>query len=129
MTAAQLRDLVQEDYGWALGPQFRDAASPHFWYRSSKAPRDVRRGVRGREEALEFETSMDTVLQAQRLWACLEQADRDASVADVVCARPDLRHIVARVQSLAGLRYAELREQWLSEGFSPFAPVRFALSF
>ena len=129
MTAAQLRGLVQDDYGWALAPQFRDASSPHFWYRSSKAPRDVRRGVRGRDESLEFETSMDTVLQAQRLWACLEQTDRDTRVADVVCARPDLRHIVARVQSLAGLRYAELREQWLSDGFSPFAPVRFALSF
>jgi hypothetical protein len=129
MTVAQLRDIVQEQYAWALAPHYRDVPAQHFWYRSSKAPRDVRRGLRGRDQALEAETSMDTVLQTQRLWAFLERARHDARVADIVCVRPDLRHIVARIQSLAGLQYAELREHWLASGFSPFAPVRFALSF
>ena len=47
----------------------------------------------------------------------LQRADGATSVADIVCARPDLRHIVTRVQSLAGLDYAELRANWLSEHF------------
>ena len=33
------------------------------------------------------------------------------------------------MQSLAGLDYAELRANWASSTFSPFAPIRFALSF
>jgi hypothetical protein len=129
MTVAALRTILQEDYAWALAPQYREKPAQHFWYRATNAPRDVRRGLRGRDEALEVETSMDTVLQTQRLWACLEKANNETRVADIVCTRPDLRHIVARVQSLAGLEYAELREHWLSGAFSPFAPIRFALSF
>jgi hypothetical protein len=126
---SELRDLVHRDYGWALDGAFRDLPAEHFWYRTRKAPRDVRRGVRGRDEDLELETSMDTVLQVQRLAACLDAADREATVADLLVERPDLRHIVTRVQSLVGLPYAELREHWLAGDFSPFAPVRFALTF
>lgn len=129
MTARELRELVHRHYGWAQAPQFRDTPPQHFWYRSTKAPRDVRRGLRGREPLLEFETAMDTVLQTQRLARCLDDLPQDVRVADIVCARPDLRHIAARVQSLAGLDYAELREHWLAPDFSPFGPVRFALAF
>jgi hypothetical protein len=129
MPIAELRRIVHGDYAWALAAPYRDHPPHHFWYRTTKAPRDVRRGLRGRAEALEAETAMDTVLQVQRLSACLEQAAANAAVADIVCARPDLRHIVARVQSLAGLPYAELREDWLSSRFSPFRSVRFVLAF
>jgi len=129
MPVRELRRIVHDDYAWALNAPYRENPPHHFWYRTTKAPRDVRRGLRGRAEALEAETAMDTVLQVQKLWRTLEQAPEDAHVADIVYARPDLRHIVARVQSLAGMPYAELREDWLSSRFSPFRSVRFVLSF
>ena len=129
MPAVVLLGRVEEQYGWALEYEYRADPASYFWYRSTKAPRDVRRGVRGRAAEFEIETTMDTVRQVQRLWHALKDTDDRASVADVVCARPDLRHIVARVQSLAGLHYAELRANWLSSAFMPFAAIRFALSF
>jgi hypothetical protein len=129
MTVAELRERVRADYGWAVLAAPSAASSHYFWYRATAAPRDVRRGLRGREAGLEAETTMDTVLMVQRLWECLADADDDAAAAAIVDARPDLRHIVARVQSLAGCGYAELRQQMLAHDFSPFATIRFALSF
>jgi len=129
MAQGELRELVRAHYDWALDPALR-AQSPHyFWYRTTKAPRDVRRALRGRAPDLEREGTTDTVLQVQRLWDALEPSTAAIPVARLLCARPDLRHIVARVQSLAGLDYAELRAHWLAQDFSPFAPVRFVLHF
>lgn len=129
MPIATLRERLKAQYGWALDRAYRDDPAAYFWYRSAKAPRDVRRGVRGSATELESETTMDTVRQTQRLWNYLQTADPSTPVAEIVCARPDLRHIVTRVQSLAGLDYAELRANWLSSTFSPFGVIRFALSF
>lgn len=129
MPVGALRALLQRQYGWALERNSDDDVASHFWYRSTKAPRDVRRGVRGLAREYESETTMDTVRQTQRLWSAIEAVDASTPVADVVCTRPDLRHIVTRVQSLAGLEYSELRADWLSSSFSPFAAIRFVLSF
>jgi len=129
MSVRELRERVRADYGWALEMPRSDSSFRHFWYRSTSAPRDVRRGLRGREASLEAETTMDTALMVQLLWACLEGVADDASTAEVLRARPDLRHIVARVQSLSGCDYAELRERMLASDYSPFATIRFALSF
>jgi hypothetical protein len=129
MPVATLRELLREQYGWALDREYSDDPAAYFWYRSTKAPRDVRRGVKGLAAELESETTMDTIHQTQLLWACIEAADGATPVADIVCARPDLRHIVTRVQSLAGLDFAELRANWLSDTFSPFGAIRLVLSF
>jgi hypothetical protein len=124
MTTAELRALLQWDYGWALGEDFED--EHYFWYRSSDAPRDLRRGIRGLAPQYEFETTMDTARKARALHLALAE---ECTVAELLAARPDLRHIVGRVQSLAGMQYAELRANWLGKSFSPFAPVRFPLAF
>ncbi|HTP97619.1 MAG TPA: hypothetical protein VMK05_17335 [Burkholderiales bacterium] len=135
MTVAALRDLLRTHYGWALdgerggwAPDGGTTAQKYFWYRSSQAPRDVRRGIRGLAPELESENGMDTVLQARRLADTLAQSDATATTAELLCAHPELRHIVARVQTLAGLDYAELRANWLGPEFSPFEPVRFVLA-
>lgn len=129
MAQGELRELLRTHYDWALDPTLRAQAPHYFWYRTTKAPRDVRRALRGRAPDLEREGTTDTVLQVQRLWDALDEAAASTPVARLLCVRPDLRHIVARVQSLAGLDYAELRAHWLAQDFSPFAPVRFVLHF
>ncbi len=128
-TLATLSHTLDSAYAWALaGP--REASAPrYFWYRSTSAPRDVRRGLRGQAPELEVETNMDTLHKARALAAALAAAPTDATVADLVHARPDLRHFVARVQSLTGCDYAELRDPWLAGDFSPFGSIRFALAF
>ncbi len=123
-TASQLRDSLIAQYGWALG-----AGDPHhFWYRTTKTPRDTRRALRGRVAEFEAETTMDTQWQVRRLLAHLDAVDPDIRVAEIVARRPDLRHVVARVQALRGMAYSELRDDWLAKDFSPFASVRLVLS-
>jgi hypothetical protein len=130
MSLAVLRQLVRENYGWALADAHRDPVQNYFWwYRPTKTPRDVKRGIRGLAAELEWETSTDTVLRVQELWRSLKHGDNRMTVAELLCAHPGFRHIVARVQSLAGLDYAEMRVNWLSKAFLPFAPVRFVLAF
>jgi hypothetical protein len=129
MTLAGLHALLERDYAWIDDADFADPTHSYFWYRSAQAPRDVRRGLRGLAREFEAETGMDTVLRVRELRACMARADGKATVAALLAGRPDLRHIVARVQSLAGLDYAELRTNWLSKAFSPFEPIRWVLAF
>ena len=127
MGVAQMRSLLQTRYGWTLA--LPECDSRYFWYRSSSAPRDVRRGVRGRAHDLEAETTMDTVLQVRLLAAALQDADADSTVATIVHRHPELRHIAGRVQALAQCEYGELRQQMLAHDYSPFATIRYPLAF
>ncbi len=123
-TAAQLRDMLTAGYGWALG-----AGEPHhFWYRTTKTPRDTRRALRGRVPAFEAETTMDTQWQVRRLLTHLDGVDPNTRVAEIVARHPELRHVVTRVQALHGMPFAEHRDDWLAADFSPFASVRLVLS-
>jgi hypothetical protein len=129
MTVTELRELLRAHYGWVFSAAYADQTQKYFWYRSSQAPRDVRRGIRYLAPELEAENAMDTVLQVRKLWKGLEQVPADATTAELLCMHPELRHITARVQSLAGFDYAELRCNWLAQTFSPFEPVRMVLAF
>lgn len=126
MTAAELKALLGRDYAWALD---KSGTDHYFWYRAVPAPRDLRRGVAGLVPDLERETPMDVQRKVRELHAALARCGGEESTAALLAARPDLRHIVARVQSLAGMAYAELRADWLAKDFSPFGPVRFPLAF
>jgi aminocarboxymuconate-semialdehyde decarboxylase len=129
MRAAALRDLLGTHFGWALAGEFAEAAQKYFWFRAISAPRDVRRGIRGLLPVREAENGMDTVLRLQELHVRLRGTPEETTTAEFLCRHPELRHIVARVQSLAGQEYADLRANWLAADFSPFAPVRFVLAF
>jgi len=130
MSVAALRRLLQENYRWALAEEYREPVQNYYWwYRPKMTPRDVKRGIRGLAAELEWETSTDTVLRIQELWRVLEQCEERTSVAELLSAHPECRHIVARAQTLAGMAYAELRVNWLAKDFLPFAPVRFILAF
>jgi hypothetical protein len=72
---------------------------------------------------------MDTARQARLLWKLLSQSNPATTVAELLCGHPGLRHIVARVQSLADSDYAELQVNWLAREFTPFEPVRLVLAF
>lgn len=134
VTVAQLLGLIEREFGWAMQEQASEdvngAQAPfYFWYRSSSAPRDVRRGLRGRLAHLEFETNMDFPLQLRQAYQLLRAMPPGRAVAGVLCERPDLRHAIARAQSLAGAQYASLRQPWLSQRYTPFEATRFVLAF
>ena len=129
MRVEALRAVVRERYGWALGEGYGGPTERFFWYRAANTPRENRRGLRTVAPELQSENGMDTARQAGRLWQALQEAPAAQTVAEFLCVRPDLRHIVARAQSLAGSPYGELQVNWLAPAFSPFEPVRFVLAF
>lgn len=130
MTAGELRVTVERGYGWLRPGEGRDPAeTAFFWYYPVEAPDEPRRGRRGVAPFYEFETRMDLPLQLDRLAAALADEPVEASVGAFVAGRPDLRAIVARVQSVSGLPYADLRDNFISGAFTPFAACRFLLAF
>ncbi len=125
-SVGELRALVEREFGWALEG---DEEPAYFWYRSSAAPRDVRRGLRHRLVHLEFETNVDFIAQLRKAhgWLCTQPPEQRTGAA--LALRPDLRHVVARLQSLAGAHYGTLRQPWLSPQYVPFEAIRFVLAF
>jgi hypothetical protein len=130
MLASELRSLVGEAYAWALDGRLpRDQWTENFWYQPVEAPDEPRRGRRGVAPTYEFESRMDVPRQVAALDDALAEALPVATVADVLAAHPGLRHIVRRVQSVAALAYAELRDSTISADYTPFAAERFLLAF
>lgn len=129
-TVADVQAMVERDFGWALQPAGPDDTNPmYFWYRASSAPRDVRRGLRQRLAHLEFETNMDFIHQLRASHRWLRTMAPELHIGAALCERPVFRHAIARAQSLAGARYASLRQPWLSASYTPFEAIRFVLAF
>lgn len=122
-----LHAAVEERYGWALEASRREGSGTYFWYRASGAPRDLRRGLTGRQPAVQFETAADVVPRVAALAAGLRAAG-DVPLAEFLADRPELRHIAARVAGLAEWPHGELAVDLTDAGLSPFAPVRLVLS-
>jgi hypothetical protein len=122
MRVGALRDILHAEYAWALAV---DAAAPsrnYVWYKSAAAE-EPRRGPR--EEAPgAHDLGLDLPGLTQSLERALAEADPALSVARFLLARPDLRAIVARVQTLHGLRYHSPQTDIIGEDFVPIHIVR-----
>jgi hypothetical protein len=130
MKLSELRTKVRSAYGWLLSQGPRPAAdTAYFWYYPVEAPYEPRRGLRGSAADNDLESKMDVPLKLDELMRALDEEPEDASVGALVARHPGLRAIVARIQSVADLPYAELHDNFLSTSFTPFACCRFLLSF
>jgi hypothetical protein len=129
-TAGELKQLIKGKYDWALAiDPMLPGSNRFFWFRPVVAPLDVRRGHTDIRPDIEYETNFDIGVQVRRLYDTLRAMPPETPICQVLFTRPDLRAAVARVQSLSGREYAELRDNPRSEDFSPFGPIRFVLSF
>lgn len=124
-----LRALIDRDYAW-MQTLFATIAqeAPRFWYMSTEAPYEPRRGYRGPLPEYEFESHMDAPLRFGQLQAALADTPDDESLAAFLLARPDLRNIVNRLWTLRDEDYANIRESSLSNGHETFDSTRFMLS-
>ena len=129
MTIGDLGALIGDRYAWALAC-FADMpqAAHNFWYMSTEAPYEPRRGKRGICPDYEFEGQTDAPLRLAQLMDALKTRQPDESVAAFLCEIPGFRNIVARLCSLAECDYAELRENTLERTHTTFGSVRFMLS-
>jgi hypothetical protein len=124
MRVEALRDILRKEYAWALrhdmsGP----GAYAYVWYKSATAE-EPRRGLTSEAPPDAFNLGLDVPGLVQALDAALAERDPGESVARLLLARPDLRQITARVQSLAGLRYHQPQANIMGEDFVPAHLVR-----
>jgi hypothetical protein len=129
MPVGTLKTLLRTQYAWALEATSDANWHHYFWYLSTEAPREPRRGIRGRRLDLEFESEMDLPIKVRRLDAHLTALPDTMTVAEVLAAAPILRDIVLRVQSLAASPYGELRANAIAQDYRPFYVIRFVLAF
>lgn len=128
-TIGDLRALIDRDYGW-MKDRYADilTEAPRFWYMSTEAPYEPRRGLRGPLPEYEFESHMDAPLRFGWLCRELEGAGEELSLAEFLLAHPELRNIVNRLWTLRNSDYANIHENSLSEGHETFDSTRFMLS-
>ncbi len=131
MSLGELRSLIERAYGWALGTDYADPQARHFfWYRSAEKD-EPRLGERFEEPGAERELPIGIGLMAASLHNELERLapeQRKTSVGEFLLAHPRWRGILRRVQSLAELPYAEIRDNLLGSDCLPVDLLRCKLS-
>jgi hypothetical protein len=127
-SVGDVQQALRENYGWALRYDLRvSKARQHFWYHSADNG-EQRRGERILDPHEEFESFIDHIGLVQHLSSVLASYAPEKSAAEVLIDRPDLFYGLARVQYLAGLPYAEIRDNLLDRDFIPAQLIRFFLS-
>jgi hypothetical protein len=128
MAVGELKALLRDRYDWALRCDMRlSDARRHFWYHSADNG-EQRRGERIIDPHEEFESFIDHIGLVQRLASVLTLYADDRRVAEVVSDTPDLAFAVSRVQYLADLPYAEIRDNLIHKDFIPAHLIRFFLA-
>jgi hypothetical protein len=132
MTVDQLIRLIEQRYAWALSiDRAQPEAHTFFWYRS-ETKEEPRLGQRCCEPGVDREMPLGIGVQVQDLHAeltALDAAERREPLATVLMRRPHWRQLVRRVQALAPLDYAEVRDNLLAGDIRPVDLLRFKLSF
>ncbi len=131
MSLGELKTLIETHYDWALGVDYGDRRQRHlFWYRSAEKD-EPRLGERFNEPGAERELPLGIGLMADALYrelAALPAGELSRSVGEFLLAEPRWRGILRRIQSLAHLPYAEIRDNLLSETCLPVDLLRCKLS-
>lgn len=128
MTCGDLLRTIDEHYDWVSAFDFdNDAEQAYFWF-SSADNEEPRRGRRGTDSGESVEHGTDI---ARAVWALrrdLASAEGEESVARFQVAHPRHRGAIARVQTVAHLRYGEVHTNTLAEDFLPLNVQRLQLA-
>lgn len=129
MRVGELRAVLDESYGWALGPDYgQPEACARFWY-VSEEKLEPRLGERWTEAGSERELPLDTARAAAALRAELDGWPDAAPVARLLLARPEHRHSLRRAQIAARHPFAEIRDNLIAAGMLPIDLLRCKLAF
>ena len=124
MTVDGVRALVRGHYHWTLAHDFsRPGASRYFWYYSQESM-EPRRGERGSEPGADREMPIAVARDVARLAAALDAAAGNETMASFLARRPELRHVVRRVQIGACHPYAEIRDNLIGTECRPVDILR-----
>lgn len=122
-SVASLRDLLEQNYRWALDADMSAAdAYKYIWYKSETAE-EPRRGARV-EVPDARDLGLDLCGDIQALATDLAKEEAALSTARFLLKHPRHRATVARVQTLRGADYAHPRANINGETFIPINLVR-----
>ena len=128
MKVSRLRDLIRENYAWAIDVDFEDADSRRrFWY-VSEEKLEPRLGDRFREPGAKLELPLDVAFRVDQLAKDLSKDDFKTA-AEFLSRRPEHRYAVRRVQCSADCPYSEIRDNLTSSACLPIDMLRCKLSF
>ncbi len=129
MTVGALRETIARDYAWALAIDF---ASPDaqrlFWY-VSEEKLEPRLGDRYAEPGAQREMPLGIARDVRALYDALADENDDAPLAALALSRPDLRHVIRRVQTVSRFPYGEIRDNLLGADCLPIDILRCKLAY
>ena len=131
MRLADLQALIERRYDWALAERYdSDASRRFFWYRSEEKD-EPRLGERFGEPGADKELPIGIgamVAELHQAVAVRAAVAPDEPVALFLLSHPQRRGILRRVQGLADLPYAEIRDNLIGAGCRPIDLLRCKLS-
>lgn len=132
MPLAQLRELIERQYAWALAYDFGNVEAEHFfWYRSAEKE-EPRLGMRAEEPGAEKEMQLGIARNIQRCHGALVEHLREqpqALTAHFLIAQPAFKGTVRRLQGMAHTSYGEIRANLLAQDMLPIHLLRCKLAF
>jgi hypothetical protein len=129
MCADHMKDLIERDYPWAIETDFDEHESTaRFWY-VSEEKLEPRLGERYTESGAELEQPYAAGRDVASLYRTLGDAAADTSLAEILLAHPEHRHIARRIQIAARFPYAEIRDNLIAADMVPIDLLRCKLSF
>ncbi len=132
MPLGQLRELIEQQYGWAQAYDFSDIEAEHFfWYRSAEKE-EPRLGMRTEEPGAEKEMQLGIARNIQRCHAAVLEhlrAQPQALTAHFLISQPAFKGTVRRLQGMALSTYGEIRANLLARDMLPIHLLRCKLAF
>jgi hypothetical protein len=129
MSLLVMKSLIETHYGWTNEIDFsRPEANARFWY-VSEEKLEPRLGERREEPGADLEQPLAIARDVRALADALAGLDEGTPVAALLMARPDLRHVVRRVQIIARHPYGEVRDNLIDTAMRPIDLLRAKLAF
>ncbi|NVK16268.1 MAG: hypothetical protein HWE35_19025 [Rhodobacteraceae bacterium] len=129
MPVAQVRELLQNSFGWALDLDWSARENiARAWY-VSEEKLEPRMGERFDEPIAEYEQPLAPARDAAAAHAALAHWDGVEPVAAFLLRHPEHRHTVRRAQMSLVAPYGEIRSNTISDRVLPIDMLRAKLSF
>ena len=132
MPVAELLEVIEDKYAWALAIDFsKHESKGTFWYRSEEKM-EPRLGQTDIDMGMEKEMPLAV---GRRVRECYDQvysynqARSEQNVAHFIMQNPTYSGIVARIQTMAQSHYGDIRENLVHSDVLPIHLLRCKLSF
>jgi hypothetical protein len=133
MLLSTLKQLIENNYSWALDIDFSQLGSEHFFWYRSKEKMEPRLGQRlvelGEENAMPLTIARLVRDCYDRLCLDIEQNSDNDSVAYFLIRESNMSGIVKRIQTMSKDYYGEIQGNLADENMLPLDLLRCKLSF